>query len=104
MQVELRTPFIETRPRDTFRVVVAVKNTSDVIDDVTARVVGIDARAVVSDPHRLPLFPGSEGTLSLAVTLPEAFPAGDHSIPVEVRSTTNPDQVATVHLRLDVAV
>ncbi len=104
MHVELRTPFIETRPRDTFRVVLAVQNTSDVIDDITVRAVGLDPGTVISDPPRLPLFPGTEGTIALTITLPEAFPAGDHSIPLELTSATKPDEVATVHLRLDVAV
>lgn len=104
MRVELRTPFIETRPRETFRVVLAVQNTSDVIDDITVRAVGVDPSAVKSDPPRLPLFPGAEGTITLTITLPAAYPAGDHSIPLELSSTATPGEVATVDLRLDVGI
>jgi hypothetical protein len=104
MRVELRTPFVETRPRDTIRVVLAVQNTGEVIDDVTVRVVGLDPVNVRSDPERLPLFPGAEGTVTLAITIPEAFPAGDHLLPIEVSSTTTPAEVTSVDLRLDVAV
>ena len=104
MRVELRTPFVETRPRDTIRVVLAVQNTGDVIDDITVRVVGIDPVHVRSDPERLPLFPGAEGTITLAITVPEAFPAGEHLLPIEVSSTTSPAAVTSVDLRLDVAV
>jgi hypothetical protein len=104
MRVELRTPFLETRPRETSRVVIAVQNTSDVIDDITVRAVGLDPTAVQSDPPRLPLFPGAEGLITLTITLPEAFPAGDHVIPLEVSSTANPAEIATVDLRLDVGV
>ena len=104
MRVELRTPFIETRPKETSRVVVAVQNTADVIDDIVVQVVGLDPSAVRVEPARLPLFPGAEGTVTLVIRLPPSFPAGDHSIPIEVRSTTNPDDVARVDLRMAVAV
>jgi 5-hydroxyisourate hydrolase-like protein (transthyretin family) len=104
MRVELRTPFIETRPKETSRVVVAVQNTAEVIDDIVVHVVGLDPSAVRVEPARLPLFPGAEGTVTLIIRLPPSFPAGDHSIPIEVRSTTNPDDVTRVDLRMAVAV
>lgn len=104
MRVELRTPFIETRPKETCRVVLAVQNTSDVIDDVTAHVVGFAPSAVRHEPSRLPLFPGAEGTISLVIRIPPSFPAGDQVIPIEIRSTIHPDEVVTVDLHLAVAV
>jgi hypothetical protein len=104
MRVELRTPFVETRPRETIRVSLAVQNTSEVIDEVTFHVVGIDSANVLSDPPRLALFPGAEGVASLSITIPEAFPAGEHLLPIEVVSSTDPTDVATVDVRLDVAV
>jgi hypothetical protein len=104
MRVELKTPFVETRPRETSRVVLTVQNTAEVIDDITVRVIGLDPTAVQADPARLPLFPGAEGTITLSITVPSAFPAGEHVLPIEVSSTTHPTEVAAVDLRLDVAV
>ncbi len=103
MRVELRTPILETRPRDTNRVVLGVQNTSDVIDDITVRVVGIDPGAVRTDPARLPLFPGAEGTITIIFALPIGFPAGNHTIPIEVLSGTDPDQSVTVEMLVVVA-
>jgi hypothetical protein len=104
VRVELRTPFVETRPRETSRVTLTVTNDADVIDDITVRAAGLDPSAVRCDPVRLPLFPGSEGTINLFITLPAAYPAGDQVIQLEVMSSTYPERNITVPLRLDVAV
>lgn len=104
MRVELRTPFVETRPRETTRITLVVSNTSEVIDDVVVRAVGLDASAVRCDPEHLPLFPGSEGTINLALTLPMGFPSGDHTIPLEVISSARPEESVVVDLNVDVAV
>lgn len=104
MRLELRTPFVETRPRETIRVSVGVQNTSEVIDDITFRVVGIDSANVLVDPARLALFPGAEGSVTLSITIPEAFPAGDHLLPIEAVSGVDPDEVVRVDLRLIVGV
>lgn len=103
MRVELRTPFIETRPRETSRLTLAVTNTSEVIDDVRVRVPGLPAYAVRSEPEHLPLFPGAEGTINLVLTLPPSFPAGDHKVAIEVLSNTDPEESVTVELHMAVA-
>ena len=63
-------------------------NTGELIDGVSARLIGLPDGHVVSDPPVLPLFPESSGRLVLTLTLPSDFPAGRHPLSVEVQSRT----------------
>ncbi len=63
-----------------------IVNTGDIIDGVTARIVGLPPQYVTSRPAVLPLFPDATGQLQLTVGLPATFPAGRHQLSVEVQS------------------
>lgn len=65
---------------------VDVVNTANVIDGITARIVGLPDRAVTARPAMLPLFPDASGQITLTLDLPSAFPAGTHPMTVEVAS------------------
>ena len=47
-----------------------------------------------SGPDQLALFPETSGRMQLRVTLPPEFPAGDHTVTVEVTSSVNGNDVA----------
>ncbi len=81
---------------------VSVANTAEVISGHRIRVLGLDpAWVVVADPQ-LSLFPGTSGSTTIEVTLPEGVPAGVRSFEVEVSSETPPFDVERVPVELSV--
>lgn len=102
MRVSTDTDLIDLLPGGTAEVGLDIVNTGDVIDGITARVVGLPAHHVSSRPAVLPLFPESSGRMTLVLGLPAAFPAGTHPVTVEVRSR-QPD-TAPSYLDLDLQV
>lgn len=102
MRVELQTPTIDTRPGQPARASVLVQNTTDVIDGISARAIGLDPSAVRAQPASLPLFPGADGTIDLEFRLPRTFPAGDHLISIELASSANPELVEHVDVQVQV--
>src|SRR4029077_10233554 len=81
---------------------VAVTNTSQVIDGYTARILGVDGEWISCDPMTLSLFPDASGRIVLTITLPGAFPAGRHSLILEVAAVAARDERA--HENLDLVV
>ncbi|MCU1595532.1 MAG: hypothetical protein JWO12_2924 [Frankiales bacterium] len=65
----------------------SVTNTSELIDGISARVVGLDPDQVVSQPALLSLFPEADGHLVLSIDVPLTFPAGRHPLTVELLSS-----------------
>lgn len=84
-------------------VVVDVVNTGDLIDGVTARVVGLEAAVVRAEPEVLPLFPGANGQITLTIELPASQPAGLHPVTVEVISHVSGTTRRHLDLELSVA-
>lgn len=78
---------LEAAPGATVPLEVKITNTSDLIDGITARVIGLPAKQVTSLPALLPLFPGDSGRLVLSMTLTRDFPAGRHPLTVELTSS-----------------
>ncbi len=103
MRVELQTPSIEARPRESAQASLRVQNTSGVIDEITVRAVGLDPSSVRCEPAALPLFPGADGVIDLTITLPVSYPAGDHVVTLELASTADPALVEQVDLQMQVA-
>jgi hypothetical protein len=77
---------LEVDPGSTTAVVVDVVNNGQVIDGVTARVIGLADEYVTARPALLPLFPDTSGQISLSLTVPTSHPAGRHPLTVEVMS------------------
>ncbi|MDP3892572.1 hypothetical protein, partial [Nocardioides sp.] len=86
MQVTTAHPLVVAEPGRCVDVVVDVVNTSDLIDGVTARVIGLDQEAVHTVPAVLPLFPDSEGQITVTIDVPSSQPAGLHPLTIEVVS------------------
>lgn len=103
MRVATDHHILTADPGASFDVVVDVVNTGDLIDGVTARLVGLDAATVRAEPAVLPLFPGADGQITLTVQLPASQPAGLHPVTVEVVSHVSGTTRRHVDLELSVA-
>jgi hypothetical protein len=90
-------------PGATVDVVVDVVNTGDLIDGVTARLVGLDNATVRAVPEVLPLFPGASGQIRLSIEVPTSQPAGLHPVTVEVVSHVSGTTRRHLDLELSVA-
>src|ERR1700712_1996542 len=102
MRIELAERSFVLSPGSSVVVDVDVFNTGDTIDGVTARVIGLDADWVASTPAQLALFPETNGRIQLRITLPPEFPAGDHTVTVEVTSSVNHQDVVFADIHLSV--
>ncbi|SDO43210.1 Carboxypeptidase regulatory-like domain-containing protein [Nakamurella panacisegetis] len=86
MRVRADTELLDLVPGQRADITLDVINTGQVIDGVTARIVGLPDQHVSSHPSVLPLFPDSSGQMTLTLGLPRSFPAGRHPMTVEVHS------------------
>lgn len=86
MRVATDTRLLEVDPGATAAVVVEVVNTGEVIDGITARIIGIADQFVTAQPALLPLFPEASGQVTLSLAVPATHPAGRHPLTVEVVS------------------
>jgi hypothetical protein len=86
MRAATATRVLDADPGSTTSVVVDVVNTGDVIDGVSARVIGLPDECVTAAPAMLPLFPSSSGQIALSVKVPPTHPAGRHALTVELVS------------------
>lgn len=102
MRVATEQRVVTTEPGTTVDVVVDVVNTGDLIDGVTARLVGLGEANVRVEPTVLPLFPGASGQLTLSVDVPSSQPAGLHPLSVEVVSHVS--GATSRHVDLDLSV
>ncbi|MEY2420306.1 MAG: hypothetical protein QOI95_373 [Acidimicrobiaceae bacterium] len=102
MRIELAERSFVLSPGSSVVVDIDVFNTGDTIDGITARIVGLDLDWVAATPAQLALFPETNGRIQLRVTLPPEFPAGDHTVTVEVTSSVNRQDVAYADIELSV--
>jgi Carboxypeptidase regulatory-like domain len=103
MRVTAQTSLIDVPPGGSADVVLDVRNTSEIIDGVTTRIIGVPAAEVVSRPALLPLFPDASGQVTMSVGLPASYPAGRHPVTVEVASAGAGQPSAYLDLDLLVA-
>jgi hypothetical protein len=88
MQVSTGQREIAAEPGSESRILVKVVNTGNIIDGLSARVVGAGSASVRAEPAMLPLFPEAEGEFALTLDVPDSQPAGRHPLTVEVVSHT----------------
>jgi 5-hydroxyisourate hydrolase-like protein (transthyretin family) len=86
VRVRADTELLDLVPGQRADITLDVINTGQVIDGITARIVGLPEQHVSSRPAVLPLFPDSSGQMTLTLGLPTSFPAGRHPMTVEVHS------------------
>lgn len=90
-------------PGATTTVVVEVVNTGEVIDGISANLIGLPPECVSCQPAMLPLFPGARGELVLTLAVPAAHPAGRHPLSVELVSNGARAESTFLDVDLDVA-
>lgn len=84
-------------------VVVGVVNTGEVIDGISANLIGLPPECVSCQPAMLPLFPGARGELVLSLAVPPSHPAGRHPLSVELVSNGARADSTFLDVDLDVA-
>src|SRR6478736_3940771 len=103
MRVAAEPRQLDVEPGDKTAVRVDVVNTDDVIDGVSAHIIGFPEHCVSSNPVMLPLFPDAGGTVSLDLAVPRSHPAGRHPLTVQVVSHGTGNAPGYVDVDLDVA-
>lgn len=96
MKTDLEVSHLTVEPGRTARVEIAVTNTADVIDGVTAIIDGINPDWIRLDQPLISLFPETTGQLGLLFDIPTTCPAGDYLVIVRIVSTLDADR-QTVH-------
>lgn len=102
MRVSAGSTLVDLAPGSSTAVDLDIINTGQVIDGVTARVIGLPEQQVTTQPPVLALFPEATGRLTVNMGVPAAFPAGRHPVTVEVRSRQ--DGTGPEYLDLDLIV
>jgi hypothetical protein len=103
VRVATDTQSLAVSPGATAAVVVEVVNTGEVIDGVTARIIGLPEQFVTATPALLPLFPDATGQLTVSLAVPPVYPAGRHPLTLEVVSHGARLPSQHLDLELDVA-
>ncbi|MCU1497993.1 MAG: hypothetical protein JWM47_1946 [Acidimicrobiales bacterium] len=103
----MRTSLVEDRfaiaPGGSLELTVEVFNTREVIDGISAHLVGFDEATVLCDPPELALFPDSSGSIRLSAKMPSGFAAGEHVVELELRSSVPGGTIGRERVLLEVA-
>ncbi len=102
MRVLSAVDVLEVSPGEVGEIPLEVINTGEVIEGVTARVLGLPTEHAWTRPAVLPLFPDATGHLVVRLDLPGTFPAGTHPVTVEINGRTG--SVHPAHHDVDVVV
>jgi hypothetical protein len=93
---------VQVEPGSTVAIEVDVVNNADLIDGISAHLIGLPDATVVCEPRLLPLFPGASGRITLQVSVPGTLTAGSH--PITVEAVSHGTGAPTQHLDLDLSV
>src|SRR6476661_7618873 len=102
MRVATEHRLVAADPGQTVDVRVDVVNTGELIEGVTAHVIGLPDGQIAVEPQLLPLFPDAQGQITLSITVPSHQPAGVH--PQTIRTKRAGRFVLTVHNSGNVAL
>lgn len=92
MKTDLAVSHLDVVPGTAGRVHIAITNTTDVIDGVTAIVDGINPDWVRLERPVVSLFPDSTDRIGLVLDIPSDCPAGDYLVIVRIVSTIDTDR------------
>lgn len=102
MRVATEHRVVRAEPGATVDLVVDVVNTGDLIDGITANLIGLPGATTTVEPKVLPLFPAAQGQIRLTVEVPHTQAAGSHPVTVEVVSHGAGE--VTQHVDIDLSV
>ncbi|NED93734.1 hypothetical protein G1H11_00205 [Phytoactinopolyspora alkaliphila] len=94
---------LDLEPGQSAELSLKVTNSTDVIDGISARVLGLPDGCVTSRPAQLSLFPEASGTITVEISVPPTHPSGTHPATVEVSSVHREGMVDRFQLHLVVA-
>ncbi len=103
LRIHVEPERLRAAPAETVQMALSVFNTSDIIDGFDITVIGADQSWVVAEPDWISLFPDSEGSVILKVTLPADFPAGPHELGIKVTSRTTNEVFAVGAVAVEVS-
>jgi hypothetical protein len=93
---------LEVAPGVAGQISVSITNTSQVIDQYSIAVFGIDPGWVTAQNEMLSLFPGETGAVVLDLRLPVDYPASVRPIAVSVSSASSPDHFELAQVELEI--
>lgn len=102
MRVATEHRLVTANPGDTVEVRVDVVNTGDLIEGVTAHLIGLPDGQIAVEPQLLPLFPDSQGQITLSIGVPTHQPAGMH--PLTIAVVSHGSGSPTQHVDIDLSV
>lgn len=102
MRVATEHRLVTANPGDTVDVRVDVVNTGELIEGVTAHLIGLPDGQITVEPQLLPLFPDAQGQITLSIGVPNQQPAGMH--PLTIAVVSHGAGSPTQHVDIDLSV
>ncbi|GAA4711872.1 carboxypeptidase-like regulatory domain-containing protein [Nocardioides conyzicola] len=102
MRVATEHRLVTSHPGETVEVRVDVVNTGELIEGVTAHVIGLPDGQISVEPQLLPLFPDAQGQITLSIGVPNHQPAGMH--PLTIAVVSHGSGSPTQHVDIDLSV
>ena len=102
MRVATEHQLVHAAPGETVDVRLDVVNTGELIEGVTAHVIGLPDGQISVEPQLLPLFPDAQGQITLSIGVPTHQPAGMH--PLTIAVVSHGSGSPTQHVDVDLSV
>lgn len=102
MRVATEHRLVTANPGETVDVRIDVVNTGELIDGVTAHLIGLPDGQISVEPQLLPLFPDAQGQITLSIAVPSHQPAGMH--PLTIAVVSHGAGSPTQHVDIDLSV
>jgi carboxypeptidase family protein len=93
---------VQADPGQTVEIRVDVVNTGELIEGVTAHLIGLPDGQIAVEPQLLPLFPDAQGQITLTIGVPTNQPAGLH--PLTIAVVSHGAGSPTQHVDVDLSV
>lgn len=102
MRVATEHRLVQADPGQTVEVRIDVVNTGELIEGVTAHLIGLPDGQIAVEPQLLPLFPDAQGQITLSIGVPSDQPAGLH--PLSIAVVSHGAGSPTQHVDVDLSV
>jgi len=103
IRVALTRNKVQIEPGQRGELSLTIQNLSEIVDQYTLDVEGLDAAWLTLSPPRISLFPQDEGQVTIKLHPPETARAGTYDFSVKVASRENPIEWTRVQGTLEVA-